>query len=198
MTTADSPPDTSRQIKEKVTHIRQLPPVLRWLPGAVTVVLMMMTLDYLFNLRWLDFITGLETQFYYAVVALLLPLVYLLWPITHAVQHRPVPWYDYCLSAVTLAVGGSFVYNAESILERHWAFAAPDATIMASYAWWLLIIEAARRAGGWPIAIIVATFSLYPLVADIVPGPIQAFPSTLEETAMYHTMSTESIRGGAL
>ena len=195
MTTADSPPDTSRQIKEKVTHIRQLPPVLRWLPGAVTVVLMMMTLDYLFNLRWLDFITGLETQFYYAVVALLLPLVYLLWPITHAVQHRPVPWYDYCLSAVTLAVGGYFVYNAESILERGWAFAAPDAAIMASYAWWLLIIEAARRAGGWPIAIIVATFSLYPLVADIVPGPIQAFPSTLEETAMYHTMSTESIMG---
>ncbi|NIC03900.1 TRAP transporter permease [Billgrantia bachuensis] len=195
MTTAPSPPESSSQLKEKVTHVRPLPTVLRWLPGAVTVALMMMTLDYLFNLGWLRFVTGLETQFYYAVVALLLPLVYLLWPITSSRQYRPVPWYDYALSLLTLIVGGYFVYHAESILERGWAFAAPDAAIIASYAWWLLIIEAARRAGGWPIAVIAATFSLYPLVADIVPGPIQAFPSTLEQTAMYHTMSTESIMG---
>jgi TRAP transporter 4TM/12TM fusion protein len=193
--TANSPPDTQQQVKEKVSHVRQLPRALRWIPGAVTVVLMLMTLDYLFNLGWLRFVTGLETQFYYAVVALLLPLVYLLWPISPSLQHRPVPWYDYLLSAMTLVVGGYFVYHAESILERGWAFAAPDTAIMASYAWWLLIVEAARRAGGWPIAVIVSLFSLYPLVADIVPGPIQAFPSTLEETAMYHTMSAESIMG---
>ncbi|MGR4068315.1 TRAP transporter fused permease subunit [Halomonas sp. LR3S48] len=195
MTTATSPPESPRQLKEKVTHVRPLPVALRWIPGAVTVVLMLITLDYLFNLGWLRFVTGLETQFYYAVVALLLPLVYLLWPIKASLQYRPVPWYDYALSLVTLIVGGYFVYHAESILERGWAFAAPDTAIIASYAWWLLIIEAARRAGGWPIAVIAATFSLYPLVADIVPGPIQAFPSTLEETAMYHTMSTESIMG---
>ncbi|HET8791603.1 MAG TPA: TRAP transporter fused permease subunit, partial [Modicisalibacter sp.] len=30
---------------------------------------------------------------------------------------------------------------------------------------------------------------------DIMPGPIQAFPSTLEQAATYHTMSTESIMG---
>ncbi|MCE8050945.1 TRAP transporter fused permease subunit [Halomonas daqingensis] len=195
MTPPTAPNESTRQLKEKVTHIRTLPLALRWIPGAVTVVLMAMTLDYLFNLGWLRFVTGLETQFYYAVVALLLPLVYLLWPITPSLQHRPVPWYDYALSLATLIVGGYFVYHAESILERGWAFAAPDTAILASYAWWLLIVEAARRAGGWPIAVIVAMFSLYPLVADVVPGPIQAFPSTLEETAMYHTMSTESIMG---
>ncbi|RCV87531.1 TRAP transporter permease [Billgrantia montanilacus] len=195
MTNPTPPADSTRELKEKVTHVRPLPPALRWVPGAVTVLLMLMTLDYLFNTGWLRFITGLETQFYYAVVALLLPLVYLLWPIKSSLQHRPVPWYDYTLCLATLIVGGYFVYNAESILERGWAFAAPDIAIMASYAWWLLIVEAARRAGGWPIAVIVSLFSLYPLVADIVPGPIQAFPSTLEETAMYHTMSTESIMG---
>ncbi|QJQ96250.1 MULTISPECIES: TRAP transporter fused permease subunit [Halomonadaceae] len=193
--TSVTPSVSSQQVKEKISQVRTLPKALQWIPGAVTVALMLMTLDYLFNIGWLRFVTGLETQFYYAVVALLLPLVYLLWPIRSAVQDRPVPWYDYLLSAATLIVGGYFVYNADSILERGWAFAAPDTAIMASYAYWLLIIEAARRAGGWPIAVIAATFSLYPLVADIVPGPIQAFPSSLEETAMYHTMSTESIMG---
>ncbi|WP_253451521.1 TRAP transporter fused permease subunit [Halomonas sp. Y3] len=185
----------TQQAKEKIRQMRTLPLPLRWIPGAVTVALLLMTLDYLFNLGHLTFITGLETQFYYAVVALLLPLIYLLWPLTPAGQYRPIPWYDYLLSAVTLVVSGYFVINADSILERGWAFAAPDTALWVSYAWWLLIIEAARRAGGWPIAVIVTLFSLYPLVADMMPGPIQAFPSSLSETAMYHTMSTESIMG---
>ncbi|MCG6656998.1 TRAP transporter fused permease subunit [Halomonas campisalis] len=191
--TADN--DGTRQAKEKIRQMRTLPLPLRWIPGAVTVALLLMTLDYLFNLGHLTFITGLETQFYYAVVALLLPLIYLLWPLRPAGQYRPIPWYDYLLSAVTLGVSGYFVINADSILERGWAFAAPDTALWVSYAWWLLIIEAARRAGGWPIAVIVTLFSLYPLVADVMPGPIQAFPSSLSETAMYHTMSTESIMG---
>ncbi|CAM4056204.1 TRAP transporter fused permease subunit [Vreelandella rituensis] len=194
MTTANDVPDV-QQAKEKISHVRRLPPLLSWIPAAVTVALMLMTLDYLFNLGLLHFVTNLETRFYYAVVALLLPLVYLLWPMRATHHSRPIPWYDYVLSAITLGVGGYFVYNAESILERGWAFSAPDTAIIASYAYWILIIEAARRASGWPIAIIVAAFSLYPLVADVMPGPIQAFPSTLEQAAMYHTMSTESIMG---
>ncbi|MBS3670683.1 TRAP transporter permease [Vreelandella boliviensis] len=193
--TSDTSPANHQQVKEKISQIRQLPPALRWIPATVTVILMAMTLDYLFNLGLLTFVTGLETQFYYAVVALLLPLVFLLWPMRSRQQEQPIPWYDYTLSAITLIVGGYFVYNAVPILERGWAFSAPQIAIYASYAYWLLIIEAARRAGGLPIAIIAGMFSLYPLVADIVPGPIQAFPSTLEQTAMYHTMSTESIMG---
>lgn len=193
--TTDTAPVNAPQVKEKISQIRELPPALRWVPATVTVLLMMMTLDYLFNWGWLTFVTGLETQFYYAVVALLLPLVFLLWPMLSRQQDQPIPWYDYLLSAVTLVIGGYFVYNAVSILERGWAFSAPDIAIYASYAYWVLIIEAARRAGGLPIAIIAGLFSLYPLVADIVPGPIQAFPSSLSETAMYHTMSTESIMG---
>lgn len=197
MTTAQQDNSTS-QAKEEVDQKRPLPTSLRWVPGAVTVILMLMTLDYLFNLGWLRFVTGLETQFYYAVVALLLPLVFLLWPATARGRQRPIPYYDYGLALITLLVGGYFVWHAEPILERGWAFAAPSTAIWASYAYWLLIIEAARRAGGWPIALIVSAFSIYPLVADIMPGPIQAFPSTLEETAMYHTMSTESIMGTPL
>ncbi|ATH78805.1 C4-dicarboxylate ABC transporter [Vreelandella venusta] len=193
--TTNTAPANAPQVKEKISQIRELPPALRWVPAAVTVLLMMMTLDYLFNWGWLTFVTGLETQFYYAVVALLLPLVFLLWPMLSRQQDQTIPWYDYLLSAITLVIGGYFVYNAVSILERGWAFSAPDTAIYASYAYWVLIIEAARRAGGLPIAIIAGLFSLYPLVADIVPGPIQAFPSSLSETAMYHTMSTESIMG---
>jgi len=57
------------------------------------------------------------------------------------------------------------------------------------------VIEAARRAGGWPIGLIVAVAGLYPIFADVVPGPIQGFPSSPSQTAIYHAMSRESVMG---
>ena len=127
--TTDTAPASTPQVKEKISQIRELPLAIRWVPATVTVLLMMMTLDYLFNWGLLTFVTGLETQFYYAVVALLLPLVFLLWPMRSSQQEQSIPWYDYLLSAVTLIVGGYFVYNAVPILERGWAVAAPDIAI---------------------------------------------------------------------
>jgi TRAP transporter 4TM/12TM fusion protein len=59
----------------------------------------------------------------------------------------------------------------------------------------VLVLEAARRAGGLPIFVIVTLISLYPLVADVMPGPISGLASTLGETASYHAMSIESILG---
>lgn len=189
------PTSEAKNLGEQVSKIRALPPTLRWLPGTLTVLLTLLTLDYLFNVGLLTFVTGLETQFYYAVVALLLPLVFLLWPARASGQDKPVPWYDYLLFLAAVVVAGYFVVMAETILERGWGFDAPAQAVWMSYAFWLLILEAARRAGGWPIALIAALFSCYPMVADIVPGPIQGFPSTLEQTAIYHTMSTESVMG---
>lgn len=179
---------------EEVGKLRSLPGLLRFVPGAAAALLTLLTIDFLFNLGTLG---GplLQTQFYYLVVAIMLPLVYLLWPAWPHAPRTRLPWYDAILTVATLAVCGYFVYNAEPILERGWAFAAPREAVWMSYVLWALIIEAARRAGGWPIATIAGLFSLYPLVADVMPGPIQAFPSTLEQAAMYHTMSTESVMG---
>lgn len=195
MNSTTDPTGETKNLGEQVSKVRVLPPALRWLPGTLTVLLTLLTLDYLFNLGLLTVVTGLETQFYYAVVALLLPLVFLLWPALASGQDKPVPWYDYLLFIAAVVVSGYFVVQAETILERGWGFDAPAQAVWMSYAFWLLILEAARRAGGWPIALIAALFSCYPMVADIMPGPIQGFPSTLEQTAIYHTMSTESVMG---
>jgi TRAP transporter 4TM/12TM fusion protein len=195
MNSTTDPTGETKNLGEQVSKVRALPPALRWLPGTLTVLLTLLTLDYLFNLGLLTVVTGLETQFYYAVVALLLPLVFLLWPALASGQDKPVPWYDYLLFIAAVVVSGYFVVQAETILERGWGFDAPAQAVWMSYAFWLLILEAARRAGGWPIALIAALFSCYPMIADIVPGPIQGFPSTLEQTAIYHTMSTESVMG---
>ena len=56
-------------------------------------------------------------------------------------------------------------------------------------------MEAVRRSGGMVLFLLVLVFSLYPIVADKLPGPISGMSSSLSETASYHVMSIESILG---
>lgn len=64
-----------------------------------------------------------------------------------------------------------------------------------SYLLWALTLEAVRRCGGTTLFVLVLIFSLYPIVADRMPGPVSGMASTAAETASYHVMSIESILG---
>ncbi|MGF2734111.1 TRAP transporter permease [Marinobacter sp. DUT-1] len=160
-----------------------------------TLALTLLAIDYLFNIGLFTAVTSVESQFFYAVVALMLPLVFVLWPASSRASRSTVPWYDIILFVFTATVCGFFVFNAERILESGWEYDAPDYAIIMSFLLWGVIFEAARRAGGWPIGIIVGIASLYPIFADVMPGPIQGFPSSPSQTAIYHAMSRESVMG---
>ena len=180
---------------ENISGVRDLPGLWPWLPRLATLALTLFTIDYLFNLQLINVITQVESQFFYTVVALTLPLVFLLWPMNRWASRSRVPWYDILLFLAACGICGFFVLNAEQILDRGWEYAAPDHAIVMSFLFWGIVIEAIRRAGGLPIAIIVTLASIYPIFADVVPGPIQGFPSTPEQTAIYLAMSREGIMG---
>jgi TRAP transporter 4TM/12TM fusion protein len=180
---------------DQISPIRKLPGLWAYLPGTASVVLTLLTLDHLLNLQFFIGYTLLQNQFYYLVVTIMLPLVYLLWPAWRRAPGDYVPWYDVLLFAAALIVCGFFVANSENILDRGWEYAAPTHAFWFSVAFWALVLEAARRAGGLTIAVIVALASFYPLVADIMPGPIEGHPSSFYDTAIYHAMSAESVMG---
>ena len=184
------PPDP-----EQVSGIRTLQGFWAWVPRLAALILTLTALDYLLNLGFFTVITRVEPQFFYTVVTLMLPLVYILWPMWRGASRTHVPWYDVALFLFAAGVCGYFVYNAEQILDRGWEYGAPDHAIFMSFLFWGVILEATRRAGGLTVALIAAAASLYPLVADVMPGPIQGFPASASETAIYHAMSRESVMG---
>ncbi|WP_339803876.1 TRAP transporter permease [uncultured Marinobacter sp.] len=192
-TQASTPPETVKP--EQISGIRTLSGFWLWVPRLATVALTLFTLDYLFNLQLINIITQVESQFFYTVVALMLPLVFLLWPMHRFSTLDRVPWYDALLFVAAAGICGFFVFNAEQILDRGWEYAAPRYAVVMSFLFWITVVEAVRRAGGLPIAIIVGLASLYPIFADVMPGPIQGFPSSPEQTAIYLTMSREGIMG---
>ncbi|MGM0571449.1 TRAP transporter permease [Marinobacter sp.] len=183
------------QKPENISGVRELPGLWPWLPRLATVALTLFTIDYLFNLQLINVVTQVESQFFYMVVALMLPLVFLLWPMNRFASRHKVPWYDIILFLAATGICGFFVYNAEQILDRGWEYSAPQHAIVMSFLFWATVVEAIRRAGGLPIAIIVGLASIYPIFADKVPGPIQGFPSSPDQTASYLAMSREGIMG---
>lgn len=179
----------------EISGIRKLEGFWLWVPRVATLALTLLAIDYLFNIGLFTLVTSVESQFFYTVVALMLPLVFVLWPASGRASRTTVPWYDILLFLFTASVCGFFVFNAERILDSGWEYDAPDYAIIMSFLLWGVIFEAARRAGGWPIGIIAGIASIYPIFADVMPGPIQGFPSSPSQTAIYHAMSRESVMG---
>ena len=129
----------------------------------------------------------LETHYFFALLGLLLPLIFMVVP-----RWR---YLDALLAMSVFAVCVYFFLHAEEIVDEGWEFGAPGIATVLSIALWVLLLEGVRRAGGWSLFAIVATFSMLPLVTEWLPGPLSGLPSTLQEAAVYHALSSESIFG---
>ncbi|MEP5699988.1 MAG: TRAP transporter large permease subunit, partial [Sneathiella sp.] len=162
---------------------------------TATVLVTALAVNQLFNLGFFVGHIWLDNKYQYALFGLLVPLAFLIFPMTANSSRHKVPWYD-CLAAI--AMFGLLVFffiNAELILDSGWEMGAPDFVVAMGFALWVLVLEATRRAGGTALFVIVFLISLYPLYADVMPGPISGLSSSISDTTAYHTLSAESMLG---
>ena len=117
---------TGEPTAKQVSGVRDLQGLWPWLPRLATLVLTVLTLDYVLNLGYFSLVTAVESQFLYTVVALMVPLVFIMWPAFSGGDRRRVAWYDVLLFLLAVGTCGYFVYNAERILDNGWEYAAPD------------------------------------------------------------------------
>src|SRR5690606_2776781 len=151
---------------------------LRWFVAIAAVLAVFLAMDSLrlFSERPLmEFVITVQNHYYYALLALLLPLCYLMYPPT---KNATRYWYDIILSAATFGICIFFFVNAETMLDYGWEFSAPDYAVWMSYLLWALTLEAVRRCGGATLFWLVLVFSLYPIFADKMPGPISGMASS--------------------
>lgn len=154
-----------------------------------------LAVNQFFNLGFFVGYTILDNNYQYALIALFVPIIFVMFPATRRASRDTVPLYDWALFLITLAVVGFFMAKSQEILDKGWEFGAPDYVVYLCYVFWLLMLEATRRAGGTSLFVVVTAVSLYPLVADKMPGPISGLASSLADTAAYHIMSNEGILG---
>ncbi len=155
--------------------------------AALALVLAMDTLRLFGGEQWLSALVGIETQYFYALLALLAPWAFITFP--------SKAWLDWPLAILFIGILAGFFATAEQALDEAWEFAAPDYAVYASLALWLMLLEALRRAAGWPLCLIAGAFSILPVVTEFMPGPLNGLPSSWAETASYHLLSIESVFG---
>jgi TRAP transporter 4TM/12TM fusion protein len=162
---------------------------------AATLIGVGLALNQMLNLGLFVGFVFIDNRYLFLLLAFFLPLVFLAYPLTPRSSLTQVPWYDALLALLTLGLGLWFAWQAQRALTGGWEYAAPPLAMALSAALWLIVIEGLRRAGGWPIAAIVLVLSLYPVVADRMPGPIAGLSQTLPTTLAYHVLSAESVFG---
>ncbi len=188
----------AEQPEEKVSDVvrhRFLPPFWRYLFIAFTIASTFLAVNQIFGLEFFVGVVLLDSRYHYLLMGLLLSMVFIIFPATPRPPQQAIPWYDYVLFLLTLALGAYFALNAIDIVEMAWEFTAPDKAVYMAIVLWLVLLEAVRRAGGMAIFTIVLIISLYPLVADKVPDVLAGNSMTLFDTAAYHIFSAESLMG---
>ncbi len=165
----------------------------RWLIILFTLAAISIAINQLFNLR-IGGYSFLEGMYLYVLAGLFLSLTF----ITFRAFGPPspkVPWYDWVLAAATVGISAFFVLTAGESLDSGWEYAAPDTAVWASIAFYILILEGTRRAGGLVLFGIVLLFSVYPTFAEHVPDPLNGFTQPFTDVIPYFMISSEASFG---
>ena len=141
----------------------------------------------------------LETEYFYLMLGMLLPLVFLLFPFKSiapgVVQSGHVPWYDLILAGVTIALSAYFVAHGNGILQDGWEYLPPEEAKWAAFMMWAIVLEATRRTGGTAIFVICVVFSIYPIYADIAPGVLEGQAVSWTIAGAFYIFGTEGVLG---
>src|SRR5712672_2878727 len=181
----------------EVTRVRTLRGAWRWALIIATAATILLCINQQFSLRFFIGYTQLNTEYFYLLIALMLPFTFLIFPGSERSPLDRVPWYDILLFVATFVAAIMLMRSVRKAAEAGWEFGgAPNNVIVAGLVMWFVLMEALRRTGGWSLLLSVLASTVYPLFADAKwLGPFRGTQSTLEQATSYHVLSSESLLG---
>ena len=189
----DSPPEESAK-KEPALRYRDLPYKWQMVMAVMTAFSIFLAVNQIFNLGFFVGYVMLDSRYMYLITGVMLSMVFVTFPGSHH-SSRSVPWYDIVIMVLIAGVFSYYAYYAERIVLEAWEYAAPPVGVWLAMVTWVIVMEAGRRAGGWPVFGIVAVFSLYPTFAASLPDVVAALSIPIQEVAIFHVLGEESLFG---
>lgn len=187
--------DTQIEPAATEQRFRRLSPFWKWLLIVLSVLSIVFSAYQVFNLGRFTGFVPIENQYFYAIVALLLPTAFIVFPLGGKTGGEGMTWYDIVLFFITAGICLTFVVKSIDIVDNGWEFSAPEEMQYLSLALVLIAIEATRRTGGGIVTSIIALFAVYPLVAGDLPGVLEGTSESLLDTVAYYALSTEALIG---
>ncbi|MBN9004310.1 MAG: TRAP transporter permease [Rhizobiales bacterium] len=194
----DDPHAGTENLQEaEVTRVRVLQGGWRWALVVATAATILLCINQQFSLRFFIGYTQLNTEYFYLLIALMLPFTFLIFPGAETSPLDRIPWYDVLLFVMTIGASIELMMHVRKAAEAGWEFGgAPTSVIVAGLLMWAVLMEALRRTGGWSLLLSVFPFTVYPLFAESSwLGPFRGTESTIEQATSYHVLSGESLLG---
>lgn len=186
-------PDKSDGLIQQLRY-RELPYKWQMAMAGLTAVSIVLAINQIFNLGFLVDYVMLDSRYMYLITGVMLSMVFITFP-SNKSNPRHVPWYDLVIMAMIAVIFSYYAFYAERIVLEAWEYAAPPIGVWLALATWVIVLEAGRRAGGWPVFAIVLLFSLYPTFAASLPDVIAALSIPIQDVAIFHVLGEESLFG---
>jgi len=177
-----------------IGRYRELNRTWRITMAVLTASATLLAVNQIFNLGFFVNYVMLDSRYMYLITGTMLSMVFITFPATQKSLNH-VPWYDIAIIAVIAAVFGYYAFYAERIVLEAWEYAAPPVGVWLAMISWAVVLEAGRRAGGWPIFVIVTVLSLYPMYSDRLPDVIAGIGMPVQDVAIFHILGAESLFG---
>ncbi|MCU7808289.1 MAG: TRAP transporter permease [Candidatus Thiodiazotropha sp. (ex Semelilucina semeliformis)] len=123
-------------------------------------------------------------------------LVYLSFPRKRGVIVHVIPWIDWLLALLATFCAAYLYLFYEQLADRAGAPTTLDVTVAVAGV--LLLLEATRRALGWPLTVIAGCFLIYSLAGPWLPDLLAHKGASLQRLASHQWLSTEGVFGVAV
>lgn len=134
----------------------------------------------------------LDVTYYFLLMVMFLPVVFLLTPAYPT--ERKVGWLSYGPAAITLGTFVFLTYKSRELAFQTW-IPANEWQLAVAITVFLIVMEAARRAGGIVFLLIVGVFALYPVYAEYLPGVLWGPPMSFSRTIAFNVYSSDALLG---
>ena len=125
-----------------------------------------------------------------------LTFIFLLFPAVKKLKKNTIPFYDYILAIIAIFVGSYWVLNYDRLVQSLGKLETMDFYVGLLAI--ILVLEAARRAVGLPIAIIAGLFLIYAFYGPYMPDFMSHRGQSLEGIVNLMYFSTDGILGTPL
>lgn len=125
-----------------------------------------------------------------------LTFIFLLFPASRKLKKSSIPFYDFILAIVAIFVGSYWVLNYDRLVQSLGQLETMDFYVGLLAI--ILVLEAARRAVGLPIAIIAGVFLLYAFFGPYMPDFMAHRGQSLDGIVNLMYFSTDGILGTPL
>ncbi|UCE31846.1 MAG: TRAP transporter fused permease subunit [Burkholderiales bacterium] len=141
---------------------------------------------------WLDLIIY-PAQYFAGMLALALPLVYIVFPARRGRERRRVPWYDWACALAGFVALAYITWEYQRLVDLV-LLRPPDAVIAGAIVL-ALSLEGLRRSTGNTLPITALAFVAYALLGDALPGRAGARPTDVEKLVAYLSLDVNGILG---